>query len=88
VVIFVCYSFNALLRVFQKFLIKLNIVSAATCKSITADGRREVVLGQVHYSRRKMLFIAVSFLSPLWLDLIDTCSGEAAFEYKYQDEIG
>jgi hypothetical protein len=35
---------------------KLKIVSGATCESITAGGRREIVLGQVHYSRRKIYF--------------------------------
>jgi hypothetical protein len=49
------------LRVLQKFLTKLKIVSAATCEFITAGGRREVVLVQVHYSRRKVHF-SVTFI--------------------------
>jgi len=32
------------------------------CESITADGRREVILGQVHYSRRKVHF-SVPFIA-------------------------
>jgi ribosomal protein S7 len=62
VIIFVCSSLIAILRVLQKFLTKLKIVPATTCESITAGGRREVVPVQVHYSRRKVNF-SVTFVA-------------------------